>query len=271
MKSAPQPHTGSRLTLADVLARLAAAGIGDTRRRDLRSAVATYAKLVDKEPAAIALDLAELRHTLDRLVPAEAEVSAKRWANLRTDLAAAIDASGLVAMLKTAGVPVDPAWEKLLAGMPQRLRAGLSRFARWASIRHVGPEAVDGDTLARFVAELELSTLVRSLPDLQRKVALNWNALVKLAGLSKLKGATVPSFRPAPVRISWDKLPASFRRDVEDYIAWCAMPDPLDEGARARALAPRTRELRRNHFHSAVTAAVAGGVPAARLTSIKAL
>src|SRR5215218_6808900 len=40
-----------------------------------------------------ALDLAELRRTLDRMVPAEAQVSRKRWANLRSDLVAPRSAS----------------------------------------------------------------------------------------------------------------------------------------------------------------------------------
>jgi integrase len=205
------------------------------------------------------------------MVPAEAQVSAKRWANLRSDLAAAIDASGLITMLKTSDLPVDPEWEKLLAGMPQRLRAGLSRFARWASLRRIGPEAVDDGAMARFVGELELATLVRGLRDLQRKVALSWNALVKLAHSAALNAVSVPSFKPAPSRVDWEMLPATFRQELEDYLAWCAMPDPLDDGARARALAPRTRRLRREQIHSAVTAAVAAGVEPERLISLAAL
>src|SRR5262245_36581797 len=40
----------------------------------------------------------------DGMVPAQAKVSSKRWANLRSDLSAAITASGLIMMLKTADV-----------------------------------------------------------------------------------------------------------------------------------------------------------------------
>jgi hypothetical protein len=172
---------------------------------------------------------------------------------------------------KTSDLSVDPVWEKLIAGMPQRLRAGLSRFARWASLRQTSPQAVDDDAVARFVGELELATLVRGLRDLQRKVALNWNALVQMTASPDLKAVTVPSFKPEATRVSWDNLPASFRQDTEDYLAWCAMPDPLDDGARARALAPHTRRLRREQIHSAVTAAVAAGVEPGRLVSLPAL
>ena len=198
-----------------MLERLAAVDIPATRHRDLRSAVVTYAKIVGKEPALIPLVLGEIRETLDRLVPAEAQVSAKRWANLRSDLAAAIGASGLVTMLKTADLPVDPVWEKLLAGAPQNVRAGLSRFVRWATLRKVMPEDVNDDVIARFVAELDLSTLVRELRDLERKVALSWNALVRQSAGGALNEVTVPSFKPPPSRVPWDSLPSSFRQDLD--------------------------------------------------------
>src|SRR5438270_216181 len=83
-------------------------------------------------------------------------------------------ASGPDPMLRTARLPVDGAWQKLLARMPQRLRAGLSRFARWATLRRIAPKAVDDATLDRFIAELDRATLVRELGYLRRKVARTW-------------------------------------------------------------------------------------------------
>jgi hypothetical protein len=80
----------------------------------LRSAVLSYAKLKGQPPAAIALDLAAIRQTLNRMVPARAQVSRKRWANLRSDLARAIEASGMLPMLRTA--PALPAQQVDEAG-----------------------------------------------------------------------------------------------------------------------------------------------------------
>jgi integrase len=271
MKPTATPPTGAQITLQHVLDRLADAALTNGRRRDLRSALTTYTKLIGKEPTAIPLDLTEIRHTLDDLVPAEAKVSRKRWANLRSDLAAAIGASGLRTILKTGDLAIDPAWEKLFVGAPQRVSTGLSRLARWASLRRVVPQAVNDEAIRNFISELELSTLVRGLRDLHRSVAQNWNALVGMLPSSKLQMVTVPSFKAAPTRLDLQKLPASFRQDVGAYMAWCEVPDPLDDGARARILAPRTRELRRNQIHSAVTTAVAGGVPIGQLVSLAAL
>ena len=103
MNIAPHPQTTAPATLQHALDRLAGnGGLSPTRKRDLCSAVTCFAKLMGQPPAAIPLDLADIRRALDRMVPARAKISPKRWANLRSDLASAIEASGLRPMLKTA-------------------------------------------------------------------------------------------------------------------------------------------------------------------------
>ena len=52
---------------------------------------------------------------------------------------------------------------------------------------------------------------------------------------------------------------------------WTAVPDPLDDRARQRPLAPKTRRLRREQIHSAVSAAVAAGIDPTQLTSLASL
>jgi hypothetical protein len=80
----------------------------------LRSAVVSYAALIDSSPAHVALDLAAIRSVLDLMVPIQAKISRKRWANLRSDLSAAIAASGLLQMLKTSTVELSESWVSLL-------------------------------------------------------------------------------------------------------------------------------------------------------------
>ena len=242
MKHDPIPPTTASATLQDLIDRLVPVKPADTRNRDLRSAALTYAKLTDRRPADITLDLADIRRTLDRLVPAQAKVSRKRWANLRSDLAAAIDASGLLPMLKTAGVELTEDWMRLLQAVTDpRVRHGLSRFARWASLRGIQPALVDDAVIERFIAELHAASLIRNLGGRHRSVALTWNILCALQPGSGLSAVELPTNKPAPTRLPWERLPASFLEDKDRYLAWCAMPDPLDAQARARALAPQTR------------------------------
>ena len=110
MKHNSFPTPAAPVTLQDVIDRLGAkTDLSDTRKRDLRSAIVTYSKILGESPAAIPMDLAAIRRTLDSVVPLQAKVSRKRWANLRSDIAAAIAASGLQPMLKTADVEPDQA------------------------------------------------------------------------------------------------------------------------------------------------------------------
>jgi len=259
-----------RATLQDVVDRLLAnPGLAETRKRDLRSALSVFAKVVGQPLSAIPLELAAIRSKLDGVAPAQAKVTPKRWANLRSDLSAAITASGLIEMLKTSAVEPTSGWVALLGGKPTAIAHGLSRFARWATLRHTEPTAVSDEVMDRFFNELDTGSLVRNLRAQRRSVAINWNKLA--CASTNLQRVQVPSHRPPSTRVPWHHLPASFRKEVEDYLLWCRVPDPLDEAVRARALAPETVRLRRDHIHLAASAAVATGVEAKRLTSLARL
>jgi integrase len=272
LKPNPPPPPASSATLQTVLERLAGKkALSDGRKRDLRSAILSFAKLKGQPPAAIPLDLADLRATLDGMVAASAKVSPKRWANLRSDLARAIAASGLRPMLKTRGLRPNQAWTRILTPADKRIRHGLSRFARWASLRRIAPEAVDDSTIARFVAELDSRTLIRNLRDLPVRVAKAWNALVALHQDAGLRPVAVPTNRPPPTWIPWEQFPTSFREDVARYLTWASVPDPLAQGARARALAPLSLRLQKTHILSAARAAAAAGVRLEQVTSLASL
>jgi integrase len=272
VKTYPFPPSTIPVTLQTVLDRIAGdVNLSANRRRDLRSAVLSYGKLKGQPPATVPLDLAEIRATLNRTLPTRAQLSRKRWYNLRSDLARAIETSGLQPMLRTAGLEVHEVWTRLLAPADPSIRRGLSRFVRWASLRRIAPEAVDDAAIDRFIADLEATTLIRNLRDLARMVAKAWNALVELHEGAGLRPVAVPSNQPSPTRIQWHKFPAPFQEDAEGYLIWASVPDPLADGARVRALRPLSLRLRQTHIHSAASAAVAAGIPLDRITSLASL
>jgi hypothetical protein len=181
-------------TMQDVVDRvLTNAALSESRKRDLRSAIVTYGKVVGEAPAAIPIDLASIRRTLDGIVPLQAKVSRKRWANLRSDIAAAIAASGLQPMLKTFGVECNSEWETLLGAVNDKaIENGLSRLARWATLRHINPAEINSEALERFFAELESASLVRNIRFQRRNVAKLWNRLVALLPNRGLQAVQVP-------------------------------------------------------------------------------
>jgi hypothetical protein len=129
-------------------------------------------------------------------------MSPKRWANLRSDLAGAIDASGLLPMLKTKDIELDSVWGELLHPIKdQRVSFGLSRFARWASLHRIAPEDVDDAIMDRFVAELQACTLIREMLHQPRRVAT----------------VQVPSNKAAPTRFPWEQLSGAFHDEVPPF------------------------------------------------------
>jgi integrase len=264
---------GNGLTLQDVLEGLVRnSSLSVTRLRDLRSAVTCFAALVDSSPPHVALDVAAIRSVLDLMVPIQAKVSRKRWVNLRSDLAAAIAASGLLPMLKTSRIELSESWTSLLGQtQDRRMTDGLSRFARWASERQIAPRDVDREVVDRFVAELHSASLVRKIAELGQTIVRSWNRLAEIFPEEGLRPIKVRRRVNGPARLPWQDLAKSFRQDAEGYLEWAAVPDPLDENARRTPLAPRTIHLRKDHLHSAVSAAVAAGVDGRQLVSLRSL
>lgn len=205
------------------------------------------------------------------MIPARAKISPKRWANIRSDLAAAIDASGLRPMLKTADIKLDETWRSVLANAQLRIARGLSRFARWSSLRQIAPQAVQDSSIERFVAELDDATLVRKLRYVRRFVSKRWNELVASKPGCGLRPVNLKDNERVLRRVPWKNLADAFRHDADRYLEWGSMPDPLAKGARARALGPRTLRLQREHIHSAASAAIAAGIPVGQLISLAML
>jgi integrase len=268
MKHSPTPEKVAAPTLQSVLDQIASnLNLVDTRKRDLRSAVISFSKLTDKAPGSIPLILADIRGLLDNLTGPHARISAKRRANLRSDLASAIEASGLHPMLRTSGIEFDPAWATLLLSVNQpRIRNGLSRFARWSTLNGILPVAVDDTIVDRFIDDLRAKTLVRHINDLRNNTITGWNLLA--ASMPELAIIKTSSVLKAPKRFPWESLPTSFRADVRKYLDWCAVPDALDDDARSTRLASTTLRLRLGQIHSAVTAAIGAGVKPAQLVSL---
>jgi integrase len=267
-KQAPSP-TPRVPTLADVLDCLERPGdLSPIRIRDLRSAISRLCAFIGEEPGRIELDLGQLRNRLSAIIPVSAGVSEKSFANIRSDLFAAIKASGLKPINKTSQPFAEP-WRTLMARLIQkRQRIGLSRLARYGSARRLAPDDVNDAVIAGFMESIREGSLHRKPNELHRKTTVIWNEIAAAFPELGLSPVTIPSFRPPARRVDWSLLPASFHEDLEEYLAWCASTDPFATDARSRPLAQSTVNLRRDQIRSAVTALIESGVQQESLTSL---
>ena len=257
-------------TLEKVIERLHDSALSATRQRDLISAVRRFCKLTDQREETTPAVLADIRTSLERLGPGT-QMSAKTWSNFRSNLLAALDAAQ-VRVLKTARVRLSSEWQALLATISdRRTREGLSRFMRYCSLNGRGPSQVDQAVFSAFQDAIRSSTIVRDADMLERDVVTLWNRLAARSSTFALRTLNLPSRRRPNGRVSLEDMPASFRADVEQHLAWAACTDVFAFEARNRHLAPSTIKLRRDQMLTAATALIASGVEAASITSLAEL
>jgi integrase len=279
MTKRPQTKTPPRgtvvaepITVASVLAALERPGaLSATRLRDLRSAVKRVADLLGNEPAAIALNMEAISVGLTGINPLAVDMTAKRFANIRSDFVAAVRASGVMPVMGKAKNALSAAWAELFKRLSGRRRdLGLSRLGHFASAQEIEPGEVDDEVIDNFIAAVRARSLHQQPNALHRQVTLIWNEAARDPALG-LRPVAVASFRGPPKRIDWALLPDSFRQDVDDYLSWCGGSDPFAADARSRALALRTLRLRRDMIHAAATALVESGTKPATIRSFAEL
>jgi len=264
LRGAPLPQTSRS---PNVLAALETrSDLSPTRLRDLRSAVKRVAALLREDPSVILLDLPAVASKLAAVNPIAAGLTAKSFANIRSDFLAAVKASGFNPVERKSKTPLSPAWTELMAMLSEkRAHIGLSRLARFASANKIDPGEIDDTALEAFIAGIRKGSLHRNPNNLHRNTALIWN---EVARLLHLKLVAVPSFRAPTKRIDWTLLPDSFRKDADEYLKWCGGSDPFDADARPRALAVSTLRLRRAQIHAAVSALIECDIRSAAITSL---
>ena len=100
--------------------------------------------LLGDDPARIPLDLPAISAKLAAVSPVAAGLTSKTFSNIRSDFMAAVKASGLKPVQRSAKTPLSAEWKKLIADLSaRRAHIGLSRLARYASAKGIAPEQIN--------------------------------------------------------------------------------------------------------------------------------
>jgi len=129
--------------LSDLVAAIdKAEDLSATRRRDIISAARTCARLLNRNLDEVPAVPSELRLALARVHPRQYRISPKRFANIKSDLAAGL--KYLRVPERRASSDFDPEWKRLYDLLPAKeLKWRLSRLIRYCSGHGIVPEAVD--------------------------------------------------------------------------------------------------------------------------------
>ena len=218
----------------------------DTRKRDMVSAVNRVLKMGGVWGGTFVFTVESLRILIASIKPAAHGVSPKSFANIQSNLRAALREAGIIAAVRGHRTKRDPHWSPLLQAVREdKTLLGLSRFINYCAEQSVLPGAVNDDTVLGFRGWLQVRTTEPRPDKVARTIPRLWNrASERVAGwpATRLKELQVGI---QPRKTAWADLPDALRREAEAYLAMRANPDIFDEspGAPVRPLAQSTLRL----------------------------
>ncbi|WP_404862922.1 tyrosine-type recombinase/integrase [Georhizobium sp. MAB10] len=248
------------MTLGDVISGLEAkTDLSTTKRRDLISAVRTAARLLHRSPDDLPASVEALRDRLADIHPVQASISAKRLANVKSDLVAAIEMTATICRIRKRQRPRSAAWTTLVQSTPQKWQAyTLSRFSHFCSSQGIEPTDVSDAVLARFEEHLSKEVLTKKPEKIVKITRQTWNGLVERVH-PELPALTKPPSRRVLTR-DLSTYPASFQADIEAWIARLESVDFLEDDGPAKALRPTSLRNVRACLRQFADALVESGV-----------
>lgn len=260
------------MTLAEVLARIAGdTGLPQSRRRNLCSSLRSFARILGKDLAALPAHLGRYRESLQRVHPAQAKISLKRWRNIKSDVLFVFRHLGLQQLPGRSQTPLTPEWRTLNARLSDAgSRYQLSRFFRFCSARGIRPENVSDTVAEAYLRTLTEESFAKSPKRIHRRTCVLWNrAEAEVPGWPQIT-LTVPDHRKHRT-VPWDAFPHSFRAEVEAWLAAASGKDLLGDSGPTPPLSPRTVKTRRYQVQVFASALTQQGRDPSTITSLAAL
>jgi integrase len=246
--------------------------LSSSRRRDLKSALRTLARLIGSPVDTLPANINWLHIRLRRLHPAQQGISKKRFLNIKSDALKALELTVASRERKDWLQPPSPAWQALLDHTPKKQDAWkLTQLAQYCSALGIEPQAVsDAHVLGIRTALIEES--FQNKPEaVVANAVKTWNRLKDtVEGWPQVPLSPPPRAR-APWTIPLDAFPESFQRDVGRWTARLAAADLLDDDGPAKPLRPKTIAHRKFQIREVASALVHSGFPREEITDLSVL
>lgn len=246
--------------------------IKPTRRRDLKSALNTIARLLGKAPDRVPANVNWLYIRLRRVAPAAHDMSAKRFKNIKSDAIKALALTGCSRARANWLRPPCPAWQALLDLVTDKHdQWKLTQLAQYCSALGVRPNAMNDDHI-RGMLETLIAESFQNKPEHKVAEAIKvWNRLRgEVDGWPDIQLSRLPRKRE-PWTIALEQFPQSLQDDVAAWINRLANPDLLDDDAPAKPLRPTTIKHRQFQLREVASALVHAGMPIAQIDSLAVL
>lgn len=228
------------------------------RRRDLLSALRALERTIRRPLASIPCQLRVVRELMDSVAPARFNMSAARWANVRSLVFKSLTITGGITKANRRRTEPSLQWVERLAPLPKRrFQIVLRSFARWCSERDIEPDDVTQEVFKAYAAWMEeyrkrsrpreaYCALVRAW-NKAREISPAWPALI-----------VILDNRRDQYALPLEEFPISFQQDIEAMVDDALGRDPLSSRT-ARPVRPVTAETRVRMIRAFASALVRSG------------
>lgn len=259
--------------LSDVIAQIESMpDLKPSRRRDLKSALRTIARLIDRAPERVPANINWLHIRLRQVAPAAVNMSAKRFKKIKSDALKALELAGCSRERADWLRAPSAAWQTLLSRVPNKHdRWRLMQLAQYCTALDVAPDAVTDDHTRGLLTVLIEESFQRRPQHKVANAIKAWNSLrEELDSWPDILLAPLPP-KKEPWTFPIEAFPQAFQEDVSRWMNRLTNPDLLDENAPAKPLRPASIKARRFQLREAASALVRSGTPMEEITSLAIL
>lgn len=258
----------SRSTLADLIPLISNTDLPKAKKLDMASAVRAVGKALGVDLSDIPIDPGLLRRRLDMVSPEAIGYAPRRWANIRSLLARALELARPL-MPSRSYAPISQPWEGLLTGLGRSKQERLKPLLRYLSENGIAPHEVTLEVLYAY-RDAILNDRLRS------KAETTWDHLLWLWNKC---ARNVPGWPQVEIPreskreiyvLPWADFPASLEEEVDRFIARQTGRDLSDDGP-PKPWREATCKTRLYQLRSAASALVHQGVPAQEIVSLSVL
>ena len=262
-------------SFGDCIARITAdTTLAVERHRDMISGLTRVAEILNGHPDAVPAHVPWLQPRLAGLSPKTIGITVKTWANILSNMKAALAHLGLIKVGTKPATALSPEWAKLWEALRQSsqcgLAPGLRGFVSYLDECTIVPEIVGAKDLDGYLAFVTTRSLRKDPVDVARRARAAWNRAAKLVpawpnqNLEPLNSDRVYCL-PDPA------FSGGFISEVDDLMHDLAKPDPLAPGSLRRALRPDTLKARRGQYTRFAAILVRAGQPIEDIAGLRDL
>ena len=256
------------MMMSDVLERLLKLDLPDTRRRDLRSAIRSVCRLVDRAVTEVPANINWVHVRLRRVHPIQAGISKKRLKNIKSDVIKALEVCGASRDRADWLRAPSPDWKQLMTNIPDKHdRWKLSQLAQFCTGLNVEPQDVTDAHIKQLLQTLEEETFVNKPASKVGSAVSVWNKLRTSLPHWPQQSLKFPRAKE-PWTIPLSKFPQSFQDDVDQWLNRLANPDILSADGPMKPVRKSTIKHRRFQIQEIASAIMKSGVPIKQITDL---